>query len=156
VIFLKCTLEVQIGGCMKARYSQLCLALAVLTAPVAVSARSVQIAMPADSGSDERAAAKPAAFRQATLYQAGYNLAQRRPAAAALTPGSTHTRQAPISDRSLAVQGARYGDGEMEYIEGPSVSYQRSRKGPVFEAGALGGGMESAPFLAHVGVNWQF
>ncbi len=138
---------------MNTRYSQYCLAVALLAAPIAVSARSVQIALPADGGSSS-VAAKPAVFTSTASSR--FDLGQRTVAAPILARDTVQTRKAPISDRSMAAQGARYGDGEIEYIEGPSVSYQRSRRGPVFEAGALGGGMESAPFLAHVGVNWQF
>jgi hypothetical protein len=55
------------------------------------------------------------------------------------------------------VQVAQFGDGLVEYVEGPSWSYQHSHRGPVIEMGALGGGsMEDAPFLAHVALAWRF
>jgi hypothetical protein len=58
--------------------------------------------------------------------------------------------------RHLEAEGAKFGDGQMTYIEGPSLSYRTARRGPVLELGALGGGMESAPFLAHLGMDWRF
>ena len=40
---------------------------------------------------------------------------------------------------------------------GPSWTYQTSRSGPLFEMGALGGGVvEDRPRLAHVAFAWQF
>ena len=42
------------------------------------------------------------------------------------------------------------------YITGPVASYHAARGGPVFEVGALGGGMDSAPFLAHIALDWIF
>lgn len=63
------------------------------------------------------------------------------------TPGSRGAREA---------DGARFGDGEVQYFEGPSWDYRTSRRGPMFEVGALGGGMENAPYLAHVAMNWRF
>ncbi len=59
--------------------------------------------------------------------------------------------------RAEAVRSAQFGDGEIVYIEGPSWSYRTSRRGPVIEMGALGGGaMEDSPFLAHVALAWKF
>jgi hypothetical protein len=52
--------------------------------------------------------------------------------------------------------GVRDPDGPVQYIDGPAWIYQTGRSGPSFEVAALGGGMASAPFLAHVGVNWHF
>jgi hypothetical protein len=138
---------------MITRYSQYCLALALLAAPAAVLARSNQVGSTSDSV-PTREVAKSEAFSQAPSQETRYDMRQR--AAPVLAIDTTRERQAPIPDRRMALQAARYGDGEIEYIEGPSVSYQRSSNGPVFEAGALGGGMESAPFLAHVAMNWQF
>ena len=54
-------------------------------------------------------------------------------------------------------RSGQFGNGKTATIEGPSWSYQTSRRGPTFEMGALGGGaMENAPFLAHVAMAWQF
>ncbi len=41
-------------------------------------------------------------------------------------------------------------------IPGPDLSYRAGQRGPLVEIGALGGGMDSAPGLAHVGVDWIF
>jgi len=62
----------------------------------------------------------------------------------------------PESRSAREADGARFGDGEVQYIEGPSWDYRMSRRGPMFEVGALGGGMESAPYLAHVAMDWRF
>jgi hypothetical protein len=70
--------------------------------------------------------------------------------------GNRQRAFAPESRRNLAATGARYGDGEIQYIGGPVWDYRTSRRGPLIEVAALGGGMESAPYLAHVAVNWQF
>lgn len=49
-----------------------------------------------------------------------------------------------------------FADEEVRYIEGPSWDYRTSRRGPMFEVAALGGGLEDAPYLAHVAMNWRF
>jgi len=53
-------------------------------------------------------------------------------------------------------RGVRDPDGPMQYIDGPAWIYHPARNGPSFEVAALGGGMYSAPFLAHVGMDWHF
>jgi len=63
---------------------------------------------------------------------------------------------APVSRGAREADGTRFGDGAVQYIEGPSWDYRTSRRGPMFEVGALGGGMESAPYLAHVAMDWRF
>ncbi len=63
---------------------------------------------------------------------------------------------APESRGAREADGTRFGDGMVQYIEGPSWDYRTSRRGPMFEVGALGGGMENAPYLAHVAMNWHF
>jgi len=63
---------------------------------------------------------------------------------------------APGSRGARESDGTRFGDGEVQYIEGPSWDYHTSRRGPMFEVGALGGGMENAPYLAHVAMDWRF
>ncbi len=55
--------------------------------------------------------------------------------------------------RSPGKQGAQFSN----VIVGPSWSYQTSQTGPLFEMGALGGGVvEDRPRLAHVAFAWQF
>jgi hypothetical protein len=47
--------------------------------------------------------------------------------------------------------------GGLPSIEGPAWNYQTGKRGPKFEIAALGGGgIENAPFLAHVGMHWRF
>ena len=76
--------------------------------------------------------------------------------AVARQPVLAPARSRPPLRRSPA-NAAQFADSNVEYIEGPSWSYQTSRRGPVLEMGALGGGaMEDAPFLAHVAVDWRF
>lgn len=41
-------------------------------------------------------------------------------------------------------------------IPGPDLSYRAGARGPLVEIAALGGGMDSAPALAHVGLDWIF
>ncbi|MEO6717141.1 MAG: hypothetical protein ABIM50_07820 [Novosphingobium sp.] len=65
-------------------------------------------------------------------------------------PSAGQTRGAP--DALVA----RFAPDGVQYIEGPSWDYQLSRHGPMFEVGALGGGMENAPYLAHVAMDWRF
>ena len=58
---------------------------------------------------------------------------------------------------SRPLRNAQFVEGEPAYIEGPSWSYQTSKRGPTFEMGALGGGAtQDAPFLAHVAMGWKF
>jgi hypothetical protein len=46
--------------------------------------------------------------------------------------------------------------GRTAVIPGPDLSYRAGERGPLVEIGALGGGMDKAPGLAHVGVDWIF
>jgi hypothetical protein len=62
---------------------------------------------------------------------------------------------APGSRRGMDGEAARLGAAGMQYVD-PALYIQPSMRGPRFELAALGGGMESAPFLAHVALNWQF
>ena len=70
--------------------------------------------------------------------------------------GPSRTTFAPEPRSSRDAQAARFADGVVQYIEGPAWDYRMSRHGPLFEVGALGGGMENAPYLAHVAMNWRF
>ena len=63
---------------------------------------------------------------------------------------------APESRGVREAEGVRFADGVVHYVEGPSWDYHVSRRGPMFEVAALGGGMENAPYLAHVAMNWRF
>lgn len=69
---------------------------------------------------------------------------------------------APIRDAADAKQPLRSATGAhfasaRQTIDGPAVTYRTSRRGPVFEAAALGGGaMANVPFLAHLGMDWRF
>ena len=85
------------------------------------------------------------------VAQGRFDLSSGTAAAAPVTRSQTP----PRAQRDRAAQ---FGDGETAYIEGPSWTYQTSRRGPVFEMGALGGGgvTVDAPFLAHVAMAWQF
>jgi hypothetical protein len=62
----------------------------------------------------------------------------------------------PESRGLREAEGARFGDGTIQYFEGPAWDYQTSTRGPTFEVAALGGGMEDAPYFAHVAMNWRF
>ena len=64
---------------------------------------------------------------------------------------------APASDRKAALFRSFAAQQDTPaYIAGPVLSYHAARGGPVLEMGALGGGMENTPFLAHVAVDWVF
>jgi hypothetical protein len=97
-------------------------------------------------------ASKPAG----SVTQTRYNLTPGPVAdqIAASQPGQH--KFAPVSRGTREAEGTRFGDGEVQYIEGPSWDYRTSRRGPMFEVGALGGGMENAPYLAHVAMDWRF
>jgi hypothetical protein len=141
-------------GCdMKKRLLHCCLALVLLAPSVSLPARSVKASTPAKSSSDKKPTAKPAVNH---AVASRFDLAQHSVAETVVAQNTVRAPKDPISSRSMAALDARYGVGQIGNIEGPSVSYQRSSRSPVFEAGALGGGMESAPFLAHVAMNWQF
>ena len=75
-------------------------------------------------------------------------------------PESTAARQAnfPSPSRStLAATGKRLAEGQAATPSGPAYTYRTSRRGPVLEIAALGGGeMDNAPFLAHLGLGWKF
>ena len=103
-------------------------------------------------------AGKPAAVAPA--------LAPRTPLAATrfdLTTGAIPQAAAvQASSRAFAREGTgqplgKKGTEFSNITVGPSWSYQTSRSGPLFEMGALGGGVvEDRPRLAHVAVAWQF
>ena len=98
-----------------------------------------------------RNAEAPGSFKQSR-----YDMAiSSSPDVAAATELSLR-KFAPESRGARETEGARFGDGEVQYIEGPAWDYRTSRRGPLFELGALGGGMENAPYLAHVAMNWRF
>lgn len=73
--------------------------------------------------------------------------------------GSTADRQpAAAMPRNPAPKGMQGNtNGGLPSIEGPAWNYQTGKRGPKFEVAALGGGgIENAPFLAHVGMHWRF
>lgn len=73
--------------------------------------------------------------------------------------GSTADRQpAAAMPRTPAPKGMQGNtSGGLPSIEGPAWNYQTGKRGPKFEIAALGGGgIENAPFLAHVGMHWRF
>ena len=90
------------------------------------------------------------------MDQARFDLAPGAIADEIVVTGQGQRKFAPESRSRRQADGARFGDGEMQYIEGPAWEYHTSRRGPMFEVAALGGGMESAPYLAHVAMNWRF
>ena len=75
-------------------------------------------------------------------------------------PGVTSELTLRKSARELRgvrqADAVRFADPVVHYVEGPSWDYRTSLRGPMFEVAALGGGMENAPYLAHVAMNWRF
>ena len=90
------------------------------------------------------------------LDQTRFNLAPGSMSDEIVVTGRGQRKFSPGSRGNLEAEVARFGDGEIQYIEGPAWDYQTSRRGPKFEVAALGGGMENAPYLAHVAMNWRF
>jgi hypothetical protein len=63
----------------------------------------------------------------------------------------------PPSSRKLAATGERLAAGRAAKISGPALTYRTSRRGPMLEVAALGGGaLDDVPFLAHLGLGWKF
>ena len=119
-----------------------CAALALIGLSVPVLA-----AGPANSVRSSASKAIPATNRAAHSH---FELTAGTAAAAPVVRSRTPAR-------AQRARTAQFGNGDTAAIEGPSWSYQTSRRGPVFEMGALGGGaMQDAPFLAHVALAWQF
>ncbi len=123
----------------------------IRTSNCAAFALFVAISAPALAG--KHVAATPAATPATRLAETRFDLTTGAiPQAAAMQ----------ASSRALAREGARQASGKKgaefsNITVGPSWSYQTSRSGPLFEMGALGGGVvEDRPRLAHVAVAWQF
>ena len=91
-----------------------------------------------------------------TVTQTRFDLAPRFKAVDLEANGLSQAKFSPDSRANRLAEGARFGDGEIQYFEGPSWDYRTSRRGPMFEVAALGGGIEDAPYLAHVAMNWRF
>ena len=125
------------------RTAVICSAMALALAP--------QLAMAGGAKAGLRYAEAPRAVVQSQYDMA---LGSRTDVIVALEAGQR--KFAPESRGAREADGTRFGDGMVQYIEGPSWDYRTSRRGPMFEFGALGGGMENAPYLAHVAMNWRF
>ena len=66
-------------------------------------------------------------------------------------------RQRPVlADRQALPRVKAPGYDGPWMFDGPVLSAQRGARGAQFELGALGGGHDWAPSLAHVAVDWQF
>ena len=125
-----------------ARFS---LVLALLAAPAVAHAATYE------AGASARGNLTPVTFSQS-----GFVLRPTSGTDEIVVIGSRSRRFTPESRQSRAATGARFGDGEIQYVEGPAWNYRTSWRGPLFEVAALGGGIETAPYLAHVAMNWQF
>ena len=116
-----------------------------------VAAPQLANATARDDTADERMGEAKSGFNQTR-----FDLAPGSGADEIVVTGLLARRFAPESRGKREAEGARFGDGEMQYFEGPAWDYRTSRRGPLFEVAALGGGMENAPYLAHVAMNWRF
>ncbi len=94
----------------------------------------------------------------APVEVAAHDYALSAPKPAALQTGLVSRQPLTAAMPRRAAPKGMQGNltGEVQYIEGPAWSVQPVCRGPKLEVGALGGGMESAPYLAHVGVDWHF
>ena len=122
-----------------------CFALALSIAPQLADAAA------GDGAVGARIGASPG-----SMDQSRFDLAPGVIADGIVVTGQDQRKFAPESRSRREADGARFGDGEMQYIEGPAWDYRTSRRGPMFEVAALGGGMENAPYFAHVAMNWRF
>ena len=123
------------------RTAILCFALALSIAP--------QLALAGTIGA--RNGEVPSAFNQSR-----FALAPGIGSDAIMASELRQRKFAPESRDVREAEGVQFADGVVHYIEGPSWDYHTSRRGPMFEVAALGGGMENAPYLAHVAMNWRF
>ena len=76
--------------------------------------------------------------------------------AASFGLSSRHDGTVPGDDKNAVFVSFAEQEALPQYIPGPSLSIHAPRGGPMMEVGALGGGMENTPFLAHVSVDWIF
>ena len=91
-----------------------------------------------------------------SFSQSRYDLASASDPVEKVTKQIGQRKFAPELRGLRHAEGARFGDGGVQYIEGPSWDYRMSRRGPMFEVAALGGGTVDTPYLAHVAMNWRF
>lgn len=90
------------------------------------------------------------------MAETRYSLAPALSAEENSAGGRSAESFAPVTQTSLEAGRDRFGNGEMQYIEGPSWAYRTSKRGPMVEFATLGGGVENAPYLAHLGMYWHF
>jgi hypothetical protein len=96
--------------------------------------------------------------REATLPIAAASYQLPSQPATALSPSTT--AQLPeygaLAELKTTAAVAMAAANRKTNIPGPDLSYRAGQRGPLMEIAALGGGMDSAPGLAHVGVDWIF
>jgi len=100
--------------------------------------------------------AVPAFAAETGQDKSEFVLAASKPASMSLAATPDHQSSVAMPRRPAPAGMQGNVTGEMQYVEGPSWTFQQGSRGPKFEVAALGGGMVSAPFLAHVGVDWRF
>ncbi len=102
------------------------------------------------------ARADPAPAPAIPVAAASYQLPSQQ--AQALSPATTATvpEYGALAERKTTAALTMAAANRTTVIPGPDLSYRAGQRGPLVEIGALGGGMDSAPGLAHVGVDWIF
>lgn len=128
---------------MDSNWAKACLALALAVAPAVAQAAGTNAGRGA-TGAD-------------AFDRSRFDLAASTAPGGMATPAWRVREKSPFSLRGLTATGVQFGTGLPETVSGPSWSYRSSRRGPVVELGALGGGtIEDVPFLAHLALAWQF
>ncbi len=102
------------------------------------------------------ARADPAPALTIPIAAASYQLPS--PQAQALSPSTTALlpEYGALAELKTTAAVAMAEANRKTNIPGPDLSYRAGQRGPLMEIAALGGGMDSAPGLAHVGVDWIF
>ncbi len=100
--------------------------------------------------------ADPAPGPAIPISAADYQLPN--PQAQALSPATTGVtpEYGALAELKTTAAVAMAEANRKTVIPGPDLSYRAGQRGPLMEIAALGGGMDSAPGLAHVGVDWIF
>ncbi len=135
---------------MQSKIRNLGLAAALLAAPALTVAAEPTTYARDGAAKGENASLPP-------LGASRYDLASTNPPTVRDQARRPPQARAHLPHRRMARDGAKFAAALAVNIEGPAFSYRPTRRGPVVELGALGGGsMENTPFLAHLGVDWQF
>ena len=114
------------------------------------------VAFPVVAAAQPRIGSEPAASPQTmTILPSDFALAGTATARLRLVSANLTDTNSQVAFQTKSRQGYQPPVGP-QYIPCPALAYHAPHGGPMVEIGALGGGMEAAPFLAHVAMDWVF